>query len=86
MENRFSFIKENHLYLITTVLDPRYKAEIFTENDDKQKVIKKITDVLKDNSPLALQLQQIIDSSNLYDGATHLSPETSQSIANLSLL
>ena len=86
LENRFSFIKENDLYLITTVLDPRYKAGIFTEDEDEQKVIKKITNVLKDNSPLALQLQQNIDSSHLHDEATHLSPETSQSIANLSLL
>ena len=67
MENRFSFIKENDLYLLTTVLDPRYKAGIFTENEDEQKVIKKIWDVLKDNSPLALQLQQNIDNSHLRD-------------------
>ena len=43
MENRFSFIKENDLYLITT--RPRYKAGIFTENEDERKVIKKIRDV-----------------------------------------
>ena len=77
LKNRFSFIKENNLYLITTVLDPRYKAGIFTEDKDEQKVIKNITDVLKDNSPLAFQLKQNIDSSHLNDEVTHLSPETS---------
>ena len=41
MENLFSFIKENDLYLITTVLDPRYKAGIFTENEDEQKLLKR---------------------------------------------
>ena len=43
LENLFSFIKKNDLYLITTVLDPHYKAGIFTEDKAEQKVIKKIT-------------------------------------------
>ena len=59
LENRFSFIKENDIYLLATTLDPRYKNVLFSE--DGQKSNEKVVTVLKENMPLScLQSRKVL--------------------------